>query len=255
MKERLIFVTNDDSYQSKGFAAAIEVARRFGRVIAIAPETVQSGKSQGITIYDMLRLRKISEQSDVTIYALNGTPVDCVKFAMDHMLKGVKIDLAISGINHGSNAAANLLYSGTMGAVIETSFYNIPSLGLSYLDESADADFTTAIEYGTQIAGKLLENPSLVPVCLNVNVPILPLEQIKGIKVCRQTRGYWEDIFYERTDPRGGKYYWLTGGFLSKEPEATDTDEWALANGYVSVVPVQVDLTAYDKLEPLKNIL
>lgn len=254
-KERLIFVTNDDSYASKGFAAAIEVARRFGKVVAVAPEQVQSGMSQAITMHHPLFIRKVSESDDVAIYALSGTPVDCVKFAFDHLLADRKIDLTISGINHGSNSAVCVLYSGTMGAAIESSFYNIPSIGLSLLDHSADADFEAAVEYGTRVVESVLSNEIPRPICLNVNVPVLPLDQIKGIKVCRQTRGYWREDFFKREDPHGRTYFWLTGAFNNHEPEATDSDEWALANGYVSVVPVQVDMTDYSKIEHLKTIL
>ena len=255
VNERLIFVTNDDSYASKGFQAAIEVARHFGKVIAVAPEAVQSGKSQAITIYDMLRVRCVSQSDDATVYALNGTPVDCVKFALDHLLQGQKIDLTISGINHGANSGSNVLYSGTMGAAIESAFYNIPSVGLSNLDHSEDADFEACVEYGIRIVERVLEGDMPSPLCLNVNVPILPLEQIKGVKVCRQTRGFWRDHFHKHTDPHGRDYYWLTGGFENFEPDAEDTDEWALANGYVAVVPVQVDLTAYNQLDTLSKLM
>ena len=253
--DRLIFVTNDDSYASKGFAAVIEVARRFGKVIAVAPEHVQSGMSQAITIHNPLFLRKVSESDDVTIYALNGTPVDCVKFAFDHMLADRKIDLTISGINHGSNAAVNVLYSGTMGAAIESSFYHIPSIGLSLLDHRADADFEAAIEYGTRIVASVLQHETPRPLCLNVNIPVLPLDEIKGIRVCRQTRGYWREDFFKREDPHGRTYYWLTGAFDNHEPDAEDSDEWALNNGYVAVVPVQADMTDYSKIESLREIL
>lgn len=255
VNEKLIFVTNDDSYASKGFKAAIEVARRFGKVIAIAPDTVQSGKSQAITLFDMLRLREISKSEDVEVYSLNGTPVDCVKFALDYFLKDRKIDLMISGINHGANSAVNVLYSGTMGAAIEAAFYGIPSIGLSNLDHSDDADFEASIEYGTRIVRSVVESAHPTPLCLNVNIPILPVEQIKGIKICRQTRGYWKDEFYKRTDPYGRDYYWLTGGFDNLEPDAEDSDEWALKSGYVAVVPIQVDLTAYSQMEQLREIL
>jgi 5'-nucleotidase len=142
-----------------------------------------------------------------------------------------------------------------MGAAIEAAFYNIPSIGLSNLDHSDDADFEASVEYGTRIARTVLESNLPLPLCLNVNIPILPVDQIKGIKVCRQTRGYWKDEFHKRTDPYGRDYYWLTGGFDNHEPEATDTDEWALKEGYVSIVPIQVDLTAYDRLEQLGGVL
>ena len=251
--ERLIFLTNDDSYRSKGFDAAIEVARRFGRVVAIAPDTPQSGMSQAITIHSPLRLNKVRDEEGVTVYSLNGTPVDCVKMAFDYLLVDEKVDLAISGINHGSNAAINVLYSGTMGAAIEASFYNIPSIGLSLTDHSLDADFEGAIKYGIEIVERVLEGGLSLPCCLNVNVPNIPCSELKGIRLSRQTRGYWREEFYKRTDPHGRDYFWLTGAFSNAEPESEDTDEWALANGYVAVVPIQVDLTAYAQLEQLKK--
>lgn len=255
-QSRTIFLTNDDSYRSKGFEAAIEIARKFGRVIAVAPDAPQSGKSQAITIYNPLYLRKVRDEEDVTVYSLNGTPVDCVKMAFDHLLCDEKIDLAISGINHGSNAAVNVLYSGTMGAAIETTFYNIPSIGLSLTDHDLDANFEGAIKYGTQIIEAVLADDTLPrSLCLNVNVPNIPCEEIKGIRTSRQTKGYWREEFYKRTDPHGRDYFWLTGAFSNAEPQAEDTDEWALANGYVSVVPVQIDLTAYEQIEQLKKIL
>ena len=253
--ERVIFLTNDDSYRSKGFDAAIEIARQFGRVIAIAPDTPQSGMSQAITIYNPLRLRKVREEEGVLVYSLNGTPVDCVKMAFDYFFKDEKIDLVISGINHGSNAAVNVLYSGTMGAAIEGAFYNIPSIGLSLTDHDPDADFEGAIKFGTQIVESVLNGDCPQPLCLNVNVPNIPCAKLKGIRLSRQTRGYWREEFFERTDPHGRNYYWLTGAFSNAEPQSEDTDEWALANGYVAVVPVQVDLTAYNQMEQLKKIL
>ena len=253
-KERLIFLTNDDGWRSKGFAAAIEIARRFGRVIAIAPETAQSGMSQAITIYDPLFLKKVRDEEGVTVYSLTGTPVDCVKMAFDHLLDCHEVDLAISGINHGSNAATNVLYSGTMGAAIECAFYNIPTVGLSLTDHRAEANFEGAIEYGAKIVEQVLEGGMPQPLCLNVNVPNIKAEEIKGVCLCRQTRGYWRDHFYRREDPTGREYFWLTGGFENAEPEATGTDEWALANGYVAVVPVQVDLTAYEQMGQLKQM-
>ena len=254
-KERLIFVTNDDGFASKGFAAAIEVARRFGRVVAVAPESMQSGMSQAITIYNPLYLRKVRDDEDVQVYALSGTPVDCVKVAFDYMFGDERPDLAISGINHGSNSAVNVLYSGTMGAAIEASFYDIPAVGLSVTDHDPDADFEAAVEYGTQVVEAVLAGEVPMPLCLNVNVPAIAREQIKGIRVCRQTRGYWREDFFRHEDPRGREYFWLTGAFDNKEPQAQDSDEWALNNGYVSVVPVQTDMTAYAQLDSLKKIL
>lgn len=255
MDERLILVTNDDGYASKGLAAAIDVARGFGRVVAVAPETTQSGMSQAITMYNPLYLRKVREEEGLTLYAFSGTPVDCLKMGLDCLLRGSRVDLVLSGINHGSNSAVNVLYSGTMGAAIEGSFYGCPSIGLSLDDHSADADFDAAVEYGRRIVGAVLEGQVELPLCLNVNVPKGRPEQVKGIRLCRQNRGFWREEFYRHEDPRGREYFWLTGDFVNAEPEAEDTDEWALAHGYVSVVPVQVDLTDYGRLATLGEVL
>ena len=252
-KERLIFVTNDDSFRAKGFAAAIEVAREFGRVVAVAPESVQSGKSQAITIYDPLFIESRHQSEGVEVYSLSGTPVDCAKFAFDHLFRGQRVDLVISGINHGSNAGTNVLYSGTMGAAIEGSFYGCPSVGLSLTDHDAEADFEAAKHYAREIISSIMENPASENLCLNVNVPVVP--QIKGIRVCRQCRGLWREDFFPHVDPNGRNYFWLTGSYTNYEPEAEDTDEWALANGYVSVVPVQIDLTSYRDMAYLNKVV
>ena len=255
--ERLILVTNDDGYSAKGFRAAIEVARTFGRVVAVAPERTQSGMSQAITMYNPLFLKKQHEEEGVVIYSFSGTPVDCVKMAFDYLLEERRVDLVISGINHGSNAAVNVLYSGTMGAAIEGSFYGCPSIGLSLTDHDLDADFTAAKHFSREIVAAVLAagETNELPLCLNVNVPNLPQEQIRGIRTSRQCNGMWREEFFRHEDPRGKPYYWLTGYYDNYEPAATDTDEWALANGYVSVVPVQVDMTSYRHLEHLKKIL
>lgn len=256
-KDRLIFVTNDDGYSAAGFEAAIEVARSFGRVFAVAPATVQSGRSQAITMYEPLFLETQRCEEDVEVYSFTGTPTDCVKVAFDHLLKDQKVDLVISGINHGSNSAINVLYSGTMGAAIEGSFYGCPSVGLSLTDHAADADFTAAKRYAREIIAALLEGEQKFdrPLCLNVNIPNIAEQEIRGIRVCRQCRGIWREEFFRHEDPRGKPYFWLTGSYTNYEPDAQDTDEWALANGYVSVVPVQVDMTGYHQIEALKGIL
>ena len=256
-KDRLIFLTNDDGYAAKGFEAAIEVAREFGRVIAVAPATPQSGRSKAITMYEPLFLEQKRKEEGLEVYSLSGTPVDCVKFAFDHLLKEQKVDLVISGINHGSNSAINVLYSGTMGAAIEGSFYGCPAVGLSLTDHSLDADFTAAKEYARSIIASVLATPdeSGRPLCLNVNVPNIPRQDIRGVKVCRQCRGLWREEFFRHEDPRGNPYFWLTGSYTNFEPHTTDTDEWALQNGYVSVVPVQIDMTSYEQMSYVERVL
>ncbi len=255
--ERLIFVTNDDSYLSKGFRHAVELASRFGRVVAIAPDRVQSGMSQAITINSPLFMRQVEHSDNIEIYAFSGTPVDCAKIAFDHFFEGKHVDLVISGINHGSNAAVNVMYSGTMGAAIEGSFYGVPSIGLSVDDHSPDADFEGAVECGERIIRAILENEASLPrpLCLNVNVPRCAAKEIQGIRLSRQTRGFWREDFYARQDPQGRDYFWLTGAFQNAEPDAEDTDEWALAHRYVSVVPVQVDMTDYRMLKSLNGVI
>ena len=256
-KDRLIFVSNDDGYQARGFAATIEVARQYGRVVAVAPLTPQSGRSQAITMNEPLFQELQHEEEGLQIYSFSGTPVDCVKVAFDHLLVGQKVDLVLSGINHGSNAGINVLYSGTMGAAIEGSFYRCPAIGLSLTDHSPDADFMAAKHYARQIIEAVLENPieQGSTLCLNVNVPDIDPMDIKGIKVCRQCRGIWREEFYPHDNPQGRRYFWLAGAFDNYEPDCEQTDEWALANGYVAVVPVQIDMTAYDRLPYLERIL
>ena len=256
-KERLIFLTNDDSYLSKGFRCAVELAREFGRVVAIAPDRVQSGMSQAITINSPLFLRQVEASEGVEIYAFSGTPVDCAKIAFDHFFAGRKVDLVLSGINHGSNAAVNVMYSGTMGAAIEGSFYGVPSIGLSLDDHASDADFSGAVEYGRRVIASVLDAADTLPrpLCLNVNFPRCAAADIQGIRLCRQTRGFWREDFYARQDPQGRDYFWLTGAFQNAEPEAQDTDEWALSNRYVAVVPVQVDMTDYRMLGSLEGVI
>lgn len=255
MTDRLIFLTNDDGYDAPGLQAAIEVARKFGRVVAVAPEEPQSGMSHAFTMYRPLYLRKVRDEEGLTLYALSGTPVDCVKMAVDYLLRDRRIDLVLSGINHGSNAAVNILYSGTLGAAIEGSFYGCPAIGLSLDDHAVDADFTAAARYAQRIVAQVLEGEPALPLCLNVNIPVAPFEEIRGIRVCRQTKGYWREEFFRREDPRGREYFWLTGAFVNSEPDAEDTDEWALSHNLVAVVPVHTDHTDYARMEELRRII
>ena len=255
MKRPLIFVTNDDGVGAKGLQYSIAIARKLGDVVAVAPERSQSGMSHAISMATPLRLRQVKKEEGLTLYACDGTPVDCVKMAFDYLLRDSMPDLAISGINHGSNSSVSVIYSGTMGAAMEASFYNIPSVGLSLLDHNADADFEAAAYFGETIVRNVMRSDLKLPLCLNVNVPVLPREQIKGVKVCRQTQSYYRENFFPRTDPAGREYFWLTGDLINLESSATDTDEWALDHGYVSVVPVQVDMTNHRQVESLRKVI
>jgi 5'-nucleotidase len=248
----VILVTNDDGFRAKGIEALIEMVKPFGKVIAVSPEEGNSGMSHAITIKTPLRIKKRIRTDEVELYSVNGTPVDCVKLAMNQLFT-IPPDLIVSGINHGSNSSVSIFYSGTMAATIEGSLYNIPSIGFSLLDYTSNPDFSSAIHYGKNIIQTVLENGISKGTCLNINFPVLPINEIKGIKLCRQNSGIWKEEFDKRTDPRGQEYYWLTGYFHNNEPDATDTDEWALANGYISIVPITTDLTNYKELERLNK--
>lgn len=252
-KRPLIFVTNDDGIEAKGIHSLIEMVKPFGDVVTVAPFHVHSGKSHAITVEIPIRYKLVREWENVKVYGCTGTPVDSVKLAFSAIMPR-KPDLIVSGINHGSNASVSVVYSGTMGAVIEGCLNGIPSVGFSLLDFDPDADFTASVHYGQKIIKHVLEDGLPETTCLNVNVPRGPLEQVKGIRVCRQAKGVWREEFERRLDPRKGEYFWLTGYFVNHENGATDTDEWALSNHYVSVVPIKVDFTNYNALESLKRI-
>jgi len=252
-KEPVILVTNDDGVDAKGISALIEAVKPLGKIVVVAPDEAQSGMSQAITVKYPLWVQQLERNENVTVYACNGTPADCVKIGISQVLKK-RPDFLVSGINHGSNSATSILYSGTMGAAMEGCINEIPSIGFSFLNYDSDANFNTASYFARKITKVFLEKGISLGTCLNVNIPDIPIDEVNGIKICRQNMGYWHKEFEERTDPRGRPYYWLTGEFLNAEPEATDTDEWALNNNYVSVVPTQIDLTAYHCLENLKSI-
>lgn len=251
MSKPLILVTNDDGIFAGGLKALVEVAQTFGDVVIVAPDSPQSGQGHALTLHDPIRLRPAKE-FEGEAYKCSGTPVDCVKLAKSVVLKNKKPDLCVSGINHGSNASINIIYSGTMSAAMEASLEGIPSIGFSYLDYDANADFSACKKIAETIIKKVLDNPQDDKLLLNVNIPLLPYEEIKGIKLCRQSKGNWTEDFKEANDPRGEKYYWMTGAFFTEET-ATDTDIWALDNGYVSVVPSHHDLTDYKLLDKMQS--
>lgn len=254
MKEKpLILVTNDDGISAPGLIHLTAIASRFGRVVVVAPDKPQSGMGHAITINSTLRLHETNYHNAELEYACTGTPVDCVKMAVNHLLKQ-KPDLVLSGINHGSNSSINVIYSGTMSAAVEGALEGAKSIGFSLCDYSLQADFSQATAFLEQIIEHALNNPLPKGVCLNVNIPKLQSNQIKGIKIVRQANAIWYERFDERQDPYGRNYYWLTGEFINHENEATDTDEWALSNNYISVVPVHTDLTAHFALQQLKSM-
>ena len=254
MKKPLIFVTNDDGISSPGILFLVSVAKQFGEVAVIAPDKPQSGMGHAITINSTIRIHKTNFHGLDIEYSCTGTPVDCVKMAVNKILPG-KADLILSGINHGSNSSINVIYSGTMSAAIEGALEGASSIGFSLCDYGIDADFTQAKKFVEKIIAETVKNKLPKGVCLNVNIPKLKSDELKGIKVCRQAAANWVEEFDERHDPYGRPYYWLTGKFVNFEPESNDTDEWALANGYISVVPTQCDMTSHKTIAQLENIL
>jgi 5'-nucleotidase len=252
-KKPLILVTNDDGITAPGIATLIEVARTLGDVVVVAPDKPQSGMGHAITINSTLRINKVKIYGVKEEYSCTGTPVDCVKIAVNKILKQ-RPDLCLSGINHGSNMSINVIYSGTMSAAVEGAIERIPSIGFSLCDNSIDADFTASKKIVKKIIMGVLEKGLPKDVCLNVNIPSLKAEEIKGVKVCRQARANWIEELDERFDPSGKPYFWLTGRFENYDEGNKDTDVWALDNNYVSIVPTQFDMTAHDSISQIKKI-
>lgn len=246
----LILVCNDDGIFAPGIQALIDVMQELGEVLVVAPDSPQSGMGHAITINSTLRVNRIHNAEGLVKYSCSGTPVDCIKMAVSKIADR-PISLVVSGINHGSNSSINVIYSGTMSAAVEGCIEGIPSVGFSLCNYSYEADFESCKPYVKKIAQLVLENGLSDGVCLNVNIPSVHFSKIQGVRVCRQAKAFWDEEMDERTDPRGGKYYWLTGVFKNMD-EGIDTDEWALANNFISVVPVQIDITAYKAMEELK---
>lgn len=251
MSKPLILVVNDDGYEAKGLEAMVEIAKTFGEVVVVVPDRAQSATSHAITMNVPLRVNLYKTIDGVPYWRTNGTPTDCMKLGEKVVLKGRQIDLVLSGINHGSNSSVSLLYSGTMAAAIEATFDNIPAVGISLQDYSADADFTACVHYGKIIVRQVLEKGIPPYISLNVNFPKVPLEDIKGIKITRQTKGYWHEDMEEHIDAMGRKYYWLSG-YLVNTDNKEDSCEWALQHNYISIQPVQVDMTAYEAMKDIK---
>ena len=242
-EEPIILVTNDDGVSAPGIRSLVEAVKDLGKVVVVAPDKPQSGMGHAITIGQPLRLVKVNTFEGVEAWQCSGTPVDCVKLAVDKVLHR-KPDLCVSGINHGANHSINVIYSGTMSAAVEAAIESIPSVGFSLLDHSIEADFTAARKYARIIVQKMLATKLDKHTVLNVNFPVVTEDLIKGIKICRQAYAKYEEDFIERNDPTGRLYYWLTGEFVNFD-KGKDTDVWALSNNYVSIVPVQFDLTNY----------
>lgn len=251
MSAPTILVTNDDGINAPGIRKLISLAREFGKVTVVAPDQPRSGMSHAITSGFPLRLKKLHEEENYSEYICSGTPVDAVKMG-EQIVMGKKPDLVLSGINHGSNASVNIIYSGTMGAVLEACIDGIPAIGFSLLDYSSGADFSAVDDFVRKIVRNTLEHGLPEHTCLNVNIPAVSKDNIRGIRVCRQAKGRWEEEFDIRIDPHNKHYYWLTGVF-SDGDTSPDSDSWALANNYISVVPVHYDFTAHHALDHIQK--
>ena len=252
MNKPLILVTNDDSIVSPGIRTLIEIMKTIGDVVVVAPDSPQSAMGHAITINNTLHIDKVKLDSELEHeYSCSGTPVDCVKIAVNEILKR-KPDLCVSGINHGSNSSINVIYSGTMSAAVEAGIEGIPAIGFSHLDYSWETNLEPTKEWIKKITLEVLEKGLPEGVVLNVNFPKEKTGTIKGVKVCRQAKANWEEKFDKRTNPQGKEYYWLSGEFVNHD-KGQDTDEWALENGYVSIVPVQFDLTAHHAIQTINN--
>ncbi|MEO6219849.1 MAG: 5'/3'-nucleotidase SurE [Ginsengibacter sp.] len=248
----IILITNDDGITAPGIRNLIEAVKDLGEVVVVAPDKPQSGMGHAITIGVPLRLNRVEEIFEgVETWQTSGTPVDCVKLAVDKVLHR-KPDICLSGINHGANHSINVIYSGTMSAAMEASIESIPSVGFSLLDYRFEADFGPAKHYVHKIVKSLLQTKMDKHLLLNVNIPSVPLKEMNGVKICKQAYAKYEEDFYERIDPHGKKYYWLTGEFKNFD-KGNDTDVWALQNNYVSIVPVQFDLTNYKLKKDLEK--
>ena len=252
MKRPLILVTNDDGINAPGIRTLISVIKDIGDVIVVAPDSPQSGMGHAITINSTLHSSRITpKNSEIIEYSCSGTPADCVKLAINELMPR-KPDLCVSGINHGSNSSINVIYSGTMSAAIEAGIEGVPAIGFSLLDYSWNADFSQSQDLIRKITLNALNNGIPKGVVLNVNIPAVKKSDIKGVKICRQANAYWVDEFDKRKNPLGQEYYWLTGKFVNKD-QGEDTDEWALKNNYISIVPVEFDLTAHHAIQGLNE--
>ena len=252
MKRPLILVTNDDGINAPGIRTLISVVKNIGDVIVVAPDSPQSGMGHAITINSTLHSSRITpKNSEIIEYSCSGTPADCVKLAINEIMPR-KPDLCVSGINHGSNSSINVIYSGTMSAAIEAGIEGVPAIGFSLLDYSWNADFSHSKDFIRKITLNALNNGIPKGVVLNVNIPAVKKSDIKGVKICRQAKAYWVEEFDKRKNPLGQEYYWLTGKFVNKD-QGEDTDEWALKNNYISIVPVEFDLTAHHAIQGLNE--
>ncbi|HSD62263.1 MAG TPA: 5'/3'-nucleotidase SurE, partial [Ignavibacteriaceae bacterium] len=245
-----ILVTNDDGIEAPGIAALAKSLGEIGEVTIVAPLKEQSAVGHAITMQLPLRVTEYKKNGEFFGYAVSGTPADCVKIGIRNLI-GEPPDLVVSGINHGSNTAINIIYSGTVSAAREAAIMDIPAMAVSVTNHDA-SDFRFAAKLSRLLAEKLAGKDLPLGTLLNVNVPDIPEEEIAGIKLTRQGKSKWDDIYEQRIDPYGRNYYWLTGNLMEVDTEI-ETDQVAIRKKYVSVSPIHFDLTDYETYERMKN--
>lgn len=251
IKKPLILISNDDGFQAKGINVLIDTLRDIADLLVCAPDSGRSGYGCAFSVFNPLHLKLRRKEKGLEVWSCDGTPVDCVKLALDQLCTKRKPDMVIGGINHGDNASVNTHYSGTMGVAMEGAMKYIPSVAFSLCDHAEDADFDPLFPYIRHITQKVLEEGLPEGVCLNVNFPVA--KKFKGVKVCRMAKGTWGNECVRSIHPRGSEYFWMVGSYVNDEPKAKDTDNWALTHGYVAITPTRVDVTAYETMEKIKQ--
>ena len=252
IKRPLLLISNDDGYLAKGINCLVEMLSDLGDIIVCAPEDARSGFSCAFSATVPLRLQCRAQRPGVEIWSCTGTPVDCVKMALAEIVPRTP-DLVIGGINHGDNASVNAHYSGTMGVTLEGCMKYIPSVAFSLCDHRENADFEPLCPLIREITQRVLREGLPLGVCLNVNFPLLEDRGYKGVRVCRMAKGTWGQEVTKCHHPRGYDYWWMVGSYTNDEPEAEDTDNWALTHGYVAITPTQIDITAYQAMDKIKS--
>jgi 5'-nucleotidase len=245
-----ILVTNDDGIDSAGIAALKKSLSKIAEVTVVAPRQEQSAVGHGITMQIPLRVQEYYIDGTFFGYAVDGTPADCIKMGMRNIMKEDP-DLVVSGINHGSNTAINIIYSGTVSGAREAAIMDVPSIAISVTNHRVK-DFSYAAEIAKMLALKINEHGLALGTLLNVNVPDVPEDEIAGILVTKQGKSKWDDIYEKRVDPYGKDYYWLTGSMMEVDKEL-EFDQVAIKNNFVAVTPIHFDLTDYETYDKLKT--
>lgn len=250
-KRPLILISNDDGYHANGIKTLVNILKEEADLLVCAPESARSGFATAFTAAEPLRLKRRRNMGEVEVWSCNGTPVDCVKLAIDQFCRERKPDLILGGINHGDNSTVNTHYSGTMGVAMEGCMKYIPSIAFSSCNYDEEADLYPLSEWIKTIVRMVLDKGLPRGTCLNVNFPVNP--PFKGIRFCRMTYGQWVNEVVKERHPRGYDYFWMVGKYRNDEPDAEDTDQWALRHGYIAITPTTMDVTDYRYLDYLRH--